>query len=130
MLDEDMVKAKPSTSEETAFLQQYDATRFPRPSMTVDVVLLTVRADFYPRCAAWPEMAQQIARNQYLVSPLGPEDPVRAHLMRGLADDAEQASPRELLQQVLSAGWVMAQVRAQSGVSDTGRRQEAGASAS
>lgn len=63
-------------------------------------------------------------------SPLGPEDPVRAHLMRGLADDAQGASPRELLQQVLSAGWVMAQVGAQSAGSATGRRHEAGASAS
>jgi len=63
-------------------------------------------------------------------SPLGPDDPVRAHLMRGLADDAERASPRELLQQVLSAGWVMAQVGAQSGASATAPRQEAGASVS
>ena len=63
-------------------------------------------------------------------SPLGPEDPVRAHLMRGLADDAERASPRELLQQVLSAGWVMAQVGAQSDASATGRLQAAGASGS
>ena len=72
-------------------------------------------------------------------SPLGAEDPVRAHLMRGLADDAEEASPRELLQQVLSAGWVMAQVGAQShgpgpgrrgAGSATGRRQGAGLSAS
>lgn len=52
-------------------------------------------------------------------SPLGPNDPVRAHLMRGLEDDAERASPRELLQQVLSAGWVMAQVGARSDVSAT-----------
>ena len=58
-------------------------------------------------------------------SPLGPSDPVRAHLLRGLADDAERASPQELLQQVLSAGWVMAQVGAQSGGSATGHRQEA-----
>lgn len=63
-------------------------------------------------------------------SPLGADDPVRAHLMRGLADDAERSSPRELLQQVLSAGWVMAQVGAQSGASATGLRQEAGASVS
>lgn len=63
-------------------------------------------------------------------SPLGANDPLRAHLMRGLADDAEQASPRELLQQVLSAGWVMAQVGAQSGVSATAPRQAVGASAS
>jgi len=63
-------------------------------------------------------------------SPLGADDPLRAHLMRGLADDAQRASPRELLQQVLSAGWVMAQVGAQSGVSATGRRLGAGASVS
>jgi len=63
-------------------------------------------------------------------SPLGPDDPVRAHLMRGLADDAERASPRELLQQVLSAGWVMAQVGAQSDASATAPRPTAGASVS
>lgn len=67
-------------------------------------------------------------------SPMGANDPVRSHLLRGLADDAAQSSPRELLRQVLSAGWVMAQVGAQSGAlngaSATGRRREAGASAS
>jgi hypothetical protein len=63
-------------------------------------------------------------------SPLGTDDPLRAHLMRGLEDDAERASPRELLQQVLSAGWVMAQVGARSGASATAPRQEVGASAS
>lgn len=54
-------------------------------------------------------------------SALGENDPVRAHLMRGLAADAERASPRELLQQVLSAGWVMAQVGAQNGSQTSGR---------
>ncbi len=63
-------------------------------------------------------------------SPLGADDPVRAHLIRGLTDDAQESSPRELLQQVLSAGWVMAQVGAQSGASATSRRRAAGASAS
>lgn len=63
-------------------------------------------------------------------SPLGANDPVRAYLMRGLADDAERATPRELLQQVLSAGWVMAQMGARSDGSATGLRREAGASAS
>lgn len=63
-------------------------------------------------------------------SPLGAADPVRAHLIRGLADDARVSSPRELLQQVLSAGWVMAQVGAQSGASATSPRPAAGASAS
>lgn len=71
-------------------------------------------------------------------SPLGASDPVRSHLMRGLADDAAQSSPRELLRQVLSAGWVMAQVGAQNsslgnglnGVSAIAPRRAAGASAS
>ena len=54
-------------------------------------------------------------------SALGENDPVRAHLMRGLAADAERASPRELLQQVLSAGWVMAQVGAQSAGQNPGQ---------
>jgi hypothetical protein len=71
-------------------------------------------------------------------SPMGASDPVRSHLLRGLADDAAKSTPRELLRQVLSAGWVMAQVGAQSGVqsngldgaSATGRRLEAGASVS
>lgn len=63
-------------------------------------------------------------------SPLGANDPVRAYLMRGLADDAERATPRELLQQVLSAGWVMAQMGARSDGSATGLRQGVGASVS
>jgi len=35
------------------------------------LVLLTMRADFYPSCAAYPELAALIAREQYLVSPMG-----------------------------------------------------------
>ena len=63
-------------------------------------------------------------------SPTGADHPVRGHLLRCLADDAAEASPRELLRQVLSAGWVMAQVGAQSGASATARRHAAGSSAS
>ena len=64
-------------------------------------------------------------------SPMGADDPVRSHLMRGLADDAAQSTPRELLRQVLSAGWVMAQVGAQSSAASAiAPRLEAGASAS
>ena len=47
-------------------------------------------------------------------SPLGANDPVHSYLLRGLADDAAQSTPRELLQHVLSAGWVMAQVGARA----------------
>jgi hypothetical protein len=69
-------------------------------------------------------------------SPGGASDPLRAHLMRGLADDAKLSSPQELLRQVLSAGWVMAQVGAQvgiqrpNGVSAMSLRPAAGSSAS
>jgi hypothetical protein len=63
-------------------------------------------------------------------SPHGEHDPVRAYLLRGLADDAEQATPRELLQQVLSAGWVMAQVGARNDASVTGLPHAAGGSVS
>lgn len=63
-------------------------------------------------------------------SPLGSNDPVRAYLLRGLADDAEQATPRELLQQVLSAGWVMAQVGARNDASAISLPPRVGARAS
>lgn len=52
-------------------------------------------------------------------TPSGAGEPLRSHLLRGLEDDSMHASPRELLRQVLSAGWVMAQVGAQSDVSAT-----------
>jgi hypothetical protein len=34
------------------------------------VVVLTMRADFYPHCAAYPDLAAQVAAHQYLVSPM------------------------------------------------------------
>lgn len=37
--------ASPSPTDEAAFLRDYDAARFPRPSVAVDVALLTVRDD-------------------------------------------------------------------------------------
>jgi hypothetical protein len=63
-------------------------------------------------------------------SPVGADDPVRSHLMRGLRADAEALGPRDLLQQVLSAGWVMAQVGARVDTSATDLRPAIGASAS
>jgi WD40 repeat protein len=35
------------------------------------IVVLTLRADFYPRCAEYPELSAQIAAHQYLVGPMG-----------------------------------------------------------
>ena len=37
------------------------------------IVIVTLRADFYPRVAAYPEFAQLVAAHQFLVSPLGEE---------------------------------------------------------
>lgn len=37
------------------------------------VVVVTMRADFYPRCAAYPELAQLIAAQQMLVGPMDSE---------------------------------------------------------
>ncbi len=34
------------------------------------IVLLTLRADFYPKCAAYPDLSARIAAQQFLVSPL------------------------------------------------------------
>lgn len=36
-------------------------------------VILTLRADFYPHCAAYPELAQLIAAQQFLVGPMDEE---------------------------------------------------------
>lgn len=38
-----------------------------------DVVLLTMRADFYQKCAAYPEFSAQISAQQFLVSPMSLE---------------------------------------------------------
>jgi WD40 repeat protein len=35
-----------------------------------NIVVLTLRADFYPHCAAYPELSAQIAAHQYLVGPM------------------------------------------------------------
>ncbi|MGB7925125.1 MAG: TIR domain-containing protein [Pyrinomonadaceae bacterium] len=35
-----------------------------------NAVVLTLRADFYQKCAAYPELSERIAANQFLVSPM------------------------------------------------------------
>jgi hypothetical protein len=57
-------------------------------------------------------------------SPSGPGNPLRDYLIRGLAEDAKRASSRELLKQVLSAGWVMAQLGTRGDDSATAHRPE------
>jgi len=37
------------------------------------LAVLTLRADFYAQCAAYPQLAQAVAANQYLVSPMQPD---------------------------------------------------------
>jgi WD40 repeat protein len=36
-------------------------------------IVLGMRADFFQRCAVYPELAAAISRSQYLVSPMGPD---------------------------------------------------------
>jgi len=38
-----------------------------------NMVILTMRADFYPKCAAYPELASRLATQQYLVGPMAME---------------------------------------------------------
>jgi WD40 repeat protein len=85
------------------------------------VVILTLRADFYQRCAAYPELAAQLAAHQYLVSPMSVaslrqaiEEP--AHLVglefeRGLVDAiledvAAQPGALPLLEHALWELWL------------------------
>ncbi|MBV9960459.1 MAG: hypothetical protein JO360_18675, partial [Acidobacteria bacterium] len=39
-----------------------------------NAVVLTLRADFYQKCAAYPELSERIAANQFLVSPMHEEN--------------------------------------------------------
>jgi WD40 repeat protein len=49
------------------------------------IVVLTLRADFYHRCAAYPELATVLADHQMLVSPMD-----RADLRRAIVEPARQ----------------------------------------
>jgi serine/threonine protein kinase/WD40 repeat protein len=85
------------------------------------VVVLTMRADFYPRCAAYPDLAQLAASEQFLVGPMS-EDGVRraieqpARLVglsfdRGLVDTilrdvGSQPATLPLLEHALFELWV------------------------
>jgi hypothetical protein len=51
---------------------------------------------------------------------------LREHLVRGLREDSELLCPQELLRQVLSAGWVIAQIGNQSHGSGIGHLHQAG----
>jgi len=84
------------------------------------VVVLTLRADFYARCAAYPELAQQVAAHQFLVGPIGEsglrdviEEPARlagleleAGLVDTILDDVEhQPGALPLLEHALLELW-------------------------
>jgi WD40 repeat protein len=99
------------------FANLLHATTIPDGSTSV---LLAMRADFYHRCAAYPEVAQQMAAEQYLVSPLQPdglrqavEEPARRvglafepGLTATILDDvAEQPGALPLLEHALLEVW-------------------------
>ena len=80
----------------------------------------TLRADFYHRCAAYPELAQQLAAQQYLVSPMthdglrqAIEEPARRvglefepGLVETILDDvADQPGALPLLEHALLELW-------------------------
>jgi energy-coupling factor transporter ATP-binding protein EcfA2 len=84
------------------------------------VVALTMRADFYPKCAAYPELAAGIAAHQFLVSPMhegelrqaieAPARRVGLEFEEGLiatilADVADQPGALPLLQHALLELW-------------------------
>jgi len=84
------------------------------------VVVLTLRADFYPKCASYPEFAARIAAQQFLVSPMD-EDGLRqaverpAHQVgldfedglveRILADTGQEPGALPLLEFALTRLW-------------------------
>lgn len=84
------------------------------------VVLLTMRADFYPKCAAHPDLAARISAHQFLLGPLDAEGLARAieeparragvELERGLmetilGDMFHQPGALPLMQQALLELW-------------------------
>jgi hypothetical protein len=85
-----------------------------------NVVILTMRSDFYPRCAAYPELATRVAAHQYLVGPLDTdglrqaiEEPARLvglsfepGLVHTIVDDvARQPGSLPLLEHALFELW-------------------------
>ncbi|HEX7183928.1 MAG TPA: TIR domain-containing protein [Thermoanaerobaculia bacterium] len=84
------------------------------------VVLLTMRADFYPKCASHPDLAARISAHQFLLGPLDAEGLARAieeparrsgvELERGLVetilgDMLHQPGALPLMQQALLELW-------------------------
>jgi energy-coupling factor transporter ATP-binding protein EcfA2 len=83
-------------------------------------VLLTMRADFLPKCATWPDLATRIAAQQFLVSPMDAdmlrqaiEEPAR-HVTLGfesglvdtiLGDVASEPGALPLLEHALLELW-------------------------
>lgn len=85
-----------------------------------NIVVVTMRADFYPKCAAYPELSAQVASQQSLVSPmsvdglrLAIEEPARRvglELEEGLVetilgDIANQPGALPLLEHALLELW-------------------------
>ena len=83
-------------------------------------VVLTMRADFLPKCAAWPDLAARVAAQQFLVSPMDAdmlrqaiEEPAR-HVKLGfepslvdtiLGDVASEPGALPLLEHALLELW-------------------------
>ena len=90
------------------------------------VVVVTLRADFYGKCAAYPTLATALAEHQVLVGPLSPEELRRAIVRPAqsvgcafesglvellLHDVTDQAGALPLLQDVLRELWELREGR-------------------
>jgi DNA-binding SARP family transcriptional activator len=63
------------------------------------VVVLTIRADFYGRCAAYPQLSSLLAANHVLVGPMGREE--LRHAIEGPAARADLRIEPELVQALI-----------------------------
>ena len=93
---------RPSRSAATRPSARRSSTRSsPRPATERDAaVVLAVRADFYGRCAAYPELARLLAANHVLVGPMR-----RDELRRAIELPAQRAGLRvepELVDRLLA----------------------------
>jgi WD40 repeat protein/DNA-binding SARP family transcriptional activator len=84
---EEVFTACRDPAEREAFVEALLASA--RDPLRRAVVLIAVRADFYGRCAAYPELARLLGSNHVLVGPMG-----RAELRRAIELPAQRAGLR------------------------------------
>ncbi|WP_203589985.1 WD40 repeat domain-containing protein [Streptomyces sp. SID13031] len=93
---EELFTACPDEGARLSFIQALAAAAHEPPSRAADrtgrggpatVVLIGLRADFYPHALRYPELAQLLQDAQFVVGPLGPDD-----LRRAIVEPAHKAN--------------------------------------